>query len=210
MKFISGVDIARAYGNHVDAQVAAAAKDAWAADKPFIDHFIEQLPEDGVVLDVGSGSGNQASYFTEHGLRVAITDGAAEMLSVAREKVPEADARVSTLPDIPFEDDRFDGVFTRHVLQHLSYRDLRQSIGNMSRILKNGGYLAVILSVSSGSKPYYDWWNIDSDDFVKINRYPLKRVRSSLGELGLTTTFDGAFFPEGSTMGTWQVIARKP
>lgn len=203
----TGADVVVAYGAHADVQVEAA-KDAWESDRLFIDRFIAALPAGGSVLDVGSGSGNQSRYFADHGLRISMTDGTAEMLSAARQQVPRARAKVGVLPNIPFENEQFDGVFSRHVLQHLPLPSFEASITNMAKVLRPGGCLALILAISASSTIQQEWWNISNDDHVQINHYPAILVQEALEESRLVVLEESVQPASDAGPSILRVIAR--
>lgn len=189
-------ETARAYGAHAHVQ-EAAAKVTWLEDRPFIDEFLKLIPPGGEVLDVGAGSGNQASYFAQHDLNVAMTEGSPEMLAIARQQASSAEGRVGVLPDIPFEDGRFDGVFSRHVLHHLALSNVEAALKNISRVTKAFGHVGVIMSVSAGAETQQRWWNIEGEDRIQINRYPRDTLRNTFSRLGFTAIIDEIVDEEG-------------
>jgi ubiquinone/menaquinone biosynthesis C-methylase UbiE len=68
------------------------------------------------VLDMGVGSGLFAESFDRHGLKVAGLDVNPEMISAARQFVPEGDFRQGIVEDVPYPDNSFDLVFFGLVL----------------------------------------------------------------------------------------------
>jgi ubiquinone/menaquinone biosynthesis C-methylase UbiE len=68
------------------------------------------------VLDVGVGSGLFAEAFAHHGLEVAGVDVNPQMITAARQFVPDGDFRESTAEELPYPDASFDLVFFGLVL----------------------------------------------------------------------------------------------
>lgn len=68
------------------------------------------------VLDVGVGSGLFAEAFAQRGLKVAGVDVNQEMITAARQFVPQGDFRESTAEELPYPDASFDLVFFGLVL----------------------------------------------------------------------------------------------
>lgn len=60
------------------------------------------------VLDVGCGSGVFCELAAAGGVRAAGLDASAELIAIARERVPGADLRVGEMEALPYPDDTFD------------------------------------------------------------------------------------------------------
>ena len=103
------------------------------------------------VLDVGCGTGTLALMAAE-ALRgegyVAGIDIAPRMIAIAREKAAKAgrsvDFWVASATEIPFEDERFDVVFTSLIYHHFTTAERFQALREIWRVLRPGGhYIAV-------------------------------------------------------------------
>lgn len=62
------------------------------------------------------------------------------------------DLRAECSPDLicdvrklPFEDGRFDYVFSSHTLEHISYRETRETLTEWLRVLSRGGVIKIIV-----------------------------------------------------------------
>jgi SAM-dependent methyltransferase len=60
------------------------------------------------VLDVGCGAGAFLRLVAERGAEPHGIDASEELISFARDRLPEADLRVGEMEDLPWEDDSFD------------------------------------------------------------------------------------------------------
>jgi len=101
---------------------------------------------DGVVVEVGCGSGLLTRHLVDAGHRVIATDASPAMLDIARGHVPEAlDHRLVALPHDPLpEADAV--VSTGHALSYLASRELlTEALVACARALRPGGVLAVDL-----------------------------------------------------------------
>jgi SAM-dependent methyltransferase len=98
---------------------------------------------DGLVLEIGCGSGLLTRYLVDAGLRVLATDASPAMLDLARETAPRAEdfARL-TLPDDPVPTaDAIVGI--GHPLCYLPSLDaIERALVAMARALRPGGVLA--------------------------------------------------------------------
>src|SRR5262245_47637597 len=76
----------------------------------------------GTVLDVGMGSGRLVKALDHSGWTVWGVDGAAQMVALARARVPEAAERLleGHIEQLPFEDGIFDAVVSTGVFSYAS------------------------------------------------------------------------------------------
>ncbi len=101
---------------------------------------------DGLVVEVGCGSGLLTRHLLDAGHRVVATDASSAMLDIARTYAPEAlDHRLVALPHDPLpEADAV--VSTGHALSYLPSRELlEQALVACARALRPGGVLALDL-----------------------------------------------------------------
>jgi SAM-dependent methyltransferase len=100
---------------------------------------------DGLVVELGCGSGLLTVHLAGAGHRVMATDASPSMLDLARAHVPAADVRVLVLPDDPIpETDAI--VSVGHVLNYLpDGRAIERSFAAIARALRPGGVLAIDL-----------------------------------------------------------------
>lgn len=101
---------------------------------------------DGLVLELGCGSGLLTKYLVDAGHRVIATDASPAMLDLARETVPEAEAvEQLVLPDDPVPE--CDAVVSvGHVLSYLPDEDaIDRAFTVVAGALRPGGVLAIDL-----------------------------------------------------------------
>ena len=101
---------------------------------------------DGLVLEVGCGSGLLTKHLTDAGHRVIATDASVAMLDIARAYAPDAiEHRVVALPDDPLpEVDAI--VSTGHALSYIDTQArLEEALVACARALRPGGVLALDL-----------------------------------------------------------------
>ena len=96
----------------------------------------------GTVLDVATGTGAVAAELVrQHGCEVVGLDQSAEMLAVARSRVPtsvelvEGDAR-----QLPFPDGSFDGLTYTYLLRYVD--DPGETLRGLARVVRPGGTVA--------------------------------------------------------------------
>jgi len=109
-----------------------------------IDHI---APDDGQVLDVGTGPG---VLLVEIGrrrpdLRLTGLDLSPDMVAAAQKNLrahgDRSDAMVGTVADLPFEDDSFDVVATSLSTHH--WNEPRAAVPEIARVLRPGGRFVI-------------------------------------------------------------------
>src|SRR5947209_15082608 len=144
---------------------------------PGILKLLEPVRErDGVVLELGCGSGLLTKYLVDAGHRVIATDASPAMLELARQTAPGAeDIRVLVMPDDPLPE--CDAVVAvGHPLSYLDSEDeIDRALVAVAAALRPGGVLAVDLcDLSWGESRREDQvvpWI--TDDWVLVTRTSL-------------------------------------
>ena len=112
------------------------------------------VPTGGVVLDLGTGTGDLALAFTRHSPAgsVIAADHSIEMLTAARSKLRRLNEGRFELPvgvdalDQPFADQTFDCVAQAFVIRNVA--DPARELDEILRVLKPGGTMVVLELVS--------------------------------------------------------------
>ncbi len=113
------------------------AKENWK-DKKYIDTFLKLLPNNK-VLDIGCGTGELLKYYNDNHFISYGIDISERMLSIAREKVPNAyviNKSVYALDEIK---EKFDGISATFVFVHIPKNKIKEVIKKISDQLVNGG-----------------------------------------------------------------------
>ncbi|MCX7883120.1 MAG: metalloregulator ArsR/SmtB family transcription factor [Brevinematales bacterium] len=95
--------------------------------------------------DLGCGSGEGLSFLLSLSEKVIGVDHSTEMLSLARQRFidePRVEFREGDIEDLPLKDGEIDLVTLNLTLHHLP--NLRAWAREMSRVLKQGGYVAIV------------------------------------------------------------------
>jgi ubiquinone/menaquinone biosynthesis C-methylase UbiE len=105
------------------------------------------LPEEGLVLDAGGGTGKWTIPIAEKGLKVVLYDISREMLDVARRKIMEKHLenmvvfKEGDICEISFPENYFDFVLAEG--DPVSYcGDADKAVGELARVLKPGRFMA--------------------------------------------------------------------
>jgi ubiquinone/menaquinone biosynthesis C-methylase UbiE len=130
---------------------AAEGYDAWASsydepndlidiEEPVVRGILDGLPV-GRALDAACGTGRHAAYLHSLGHEVLGVDVSANMLALARAKVPEGDFRQGDVCQLPIPDQDVDLVVCALALEHVA--DLAGAFAEFSRVLRPGGHLVI-------------------------------------------------------------------
>lgn len=110
-----------------------------------------RLPPGAGLADLGCGPAGDGRLFAAAGYRVAAADRSAGMLAVAARSLPgrvvQADLRC-----LPFGDASLDGIWCCAALLHVPHHDTAAALGEMRRVLRRPGYLALITAMGAGTR----------------------------------------------------------
>ncbi len=94
------------------------------------------------VLDAGAGTGRISLKLHKAGAEVTALDISPEMLSVLHQKEPSIEIVEGDMENMPFEDGKFDRVFSSLALIHLKKMDV--FLDEVYRVLKDDGKLVLV------------------------------------------------------------------
>jgi len=154
--------------------------DIWT-NLPFKDRgkvFMENLPKDSIILDVGAGRGLFAKMLAESGYKVIGIDFEKNIVDKVNSEIKNwnLEGRLRFMEgdalDIPFEDNSFDGICDMGLLDHLYKEDWAQYANEVNRVLKVGGFYLNI-SFSRETQDFLEFHPKGSDDgdFEKYGVY---------------------------------------
>ena len=93
------------------------------------------------LLDVGCGGGGASVLGLQRGAQVGGLDASADLLEIARSRVPEGDFRQGDMDTLPFPDDSFDTVIASNSVQYST--DRVATLQEMGRVCTAGGRIVV-------------------------------------------------------------------
>jgi ubiquinone/menaquinone biosynthesis C-methylase UbiE len=133
-----------------------ASKDALRATLPDL--------KGKTVLDLGCGDGTDSSFYLENGAAyVAGIDASNELLEKAKEKHTGIDFQYGLFEKIPFENEKFDLVFSKYAL--MTSAELEPIFIEVTRVLKSGGIFMFL--VTHPIRQFYEKKKEGKDYFKK-------------------------------------------
>lgn len=110
--------------------------------RDIVSRWAQYLPTGGTVLDVGCGSGAVISEMLIYaGFRVFGIDASPTMISVFRQRFPQAVVACEAAQDSPFFDRAFDGAVAIGLLFLLHPTDQIRVLQRIAAVVKPGGHL---------------------------------------------------------------------
>lgn len=103
----------------------------------------EEMQPGSSVLDLGSGVGDIAKFFSDAGFALTCVDLSAGMLEVVRRRVPSAKLVQMDARTLELSENSFDAVVISHVLPFFKGVELVQVLEGAIRVVKPGGTLYV-------------------------------------------------------------------
>lgn len=142
--------------------------------------FLPHVPEQGSILDLGSGSCRDTIKFKNLGYQVSALDGAKNLAEVGTENVRKAtgdtrfQVQTALFQDMQFPK-QFDGIWSMGALDHVPPRDMINVLGRVVQSLKTGGILGISLRETTAK-------DIDGKPVFNYSRSLIDRVVSCLGQ----------------------------
>lgn len=111
--------------------------------------LLQTFEKNSNLLEIGCGSGRDASFMTKNNFDVTAIDGSKNMIEEAKKIHPELSEKLfyKTLPnDLEF-DKTFDGIYSVATLMHLSKNDLEKTISKIYDLLNQNGKFLMSVSL---------------------------------------------------------------
>ena len=112
--------------------------------------LLKTFPITSRLLEIGCGSGRDASFMYQNGYDILALDGSVEMIAEAKRCHPELTAQLDVvrIPDqLYFEPSSFDGVYSIATLMHLDKDAINHTIEKIELILKPRGKFLFSVSI---------------------------------------------------------------
>jgi cyclopropane fatty-acyl-phospholipid synthase-like methyltransferase len=95
------------------------------------------------LLEIGCGSGREASFLIRNGFNVRCIEGSEKMAAEAARRHPELEGRIDVrvLPDQFPRSNTYDGIYCIAVFMHFPEKVVRSILRDINTILKTGGKL---------------------------------------------------------------------
>lgn len=103
--------------------------------------FIDFLPQDPVVVDIGCGIGRDVKFLTNQGIHTIGIDLSLGMLKKAKAVFPQGRFLLMDMRDLGFPTRTFDGIWACASVFHIPKHLIKMVLQELYRVLKKGGVL---------------------------------------------------------------------
>lgn len=100
-------------------------------------HFLPLVRGNGIILDLGCGSGRDSKSFIEKGFKVVAVDGSKQLCKYASSLLNQ-EVRNIKFDELDYENE-FDGVWACASLLHVSKSSMHDILAKISKALKDDG-----------------------------------------------------------------------
>lgn len=148
----------------------------------------DHLPQGSRVLDAGCGNGRYllplSRMYRTVGIDISKTALVASRAYLEKSGQP-SEHLVSSVTELPFDDDSFDGVVCYGVLQHLFANDRRTAVSEFKRVLSPGGFL--FFEAFGAGDMRYGGTEVEPHTFLRksgliYHYFTIEEVESLLGD----------------------------
>ena len=125
---------------------------------PLLVEWLQYLPADARLLDLGCGGGQDAGDLAQRGYRVVGLDRSRALLSAGRRRYCSLPLVRADLRELPFQAMSFNGLWAAASLIHLPKPDARRILTDLYRLVRPGGLFAATMTHGLKSRRVTDGW----------------------------------------------------
>ena len=103
--------------------------------------FVNGLPKNAKIIDIGCGPGRDAKIFSNCGLEVLGIDFSIKMIESARQNAPNCSFYVMDIETLDFPSETFDGAWISCALLHIPKKNIPSVLHKIYALLKPKGFL---------------------------------------------------------------------
>ena len=173
--------------------VAEEIAEKWYPNKilmPTIKDFLSNFKFKPRILDLGCGPGHESMRLHSLGAKVVGVDFSSESIKIARARNPDCTFLIKDYFELDEKIGLFDGILSSGSIIHLSYNKLPKLFEILSHLVRNDGFLELIIQNGKGQKSKEH--KIKNEKFeIVIHHFTLKQLKLLLSQ------FSFIFYREG-------------
>ncbi|MCM0649118.1 class I SAM-dependent methyltransferase [Clostridium swellfunianum] len=153
---------------------AEVKENIWNEPSEDVYYYVSRWKKQGFkkFLDLGCGLGRHSVLFAENGFDTYSLDLSDFGLNALNTKAEQLGLEVKTvlgdINNLPYEDNMFDCLLSYHVISHTDTQGIKVIIGEINRVLKNGGeFFITLCSKNSPSYTKKNYPKLDENTIVK-------------------------------------------
>lgn len=125
-------------------------------DRAMLAGFAGLVERDGIVADIGCGSGATTQLLTDLGLDVVGIDLSPNMIAEARDRIPGVPFHVGSMTNLEFDDGRFHGICAWYSVIHIPDEQLSHVFAEFRRVLRPYGWLLLAFQVGERPRVFHE------------------------------------------------------
>ena len=141
------------------------------------------------VLDVGCGAGDAVKWLADRKYEVAACDLSDKMIEVARDKTTKAKFFVLGANELGKINDKFDGIISIHLVQHLSKSMLRKFFSDIYNLLTDDGRFFLAFTDTCYEKTGYQLDGEKEDNYIFWFKWRMEDIVPLLAKAKLKPIF---------------------
>jgi SAM-dependent methyltransferase len=152
-------------------------------DRKLLTCFVSQIPEGGIVCDMGCGPGHVTRYLHGAGATVFGLDLSPRMVEIARQLNPDISFRTGNMLQLDVPDGLLAGISAFYAIVNVPRDSLPLVFQEMARVLQPGGLILLAFHVGDDTVHVDELWgrHISLDFFF----FPPLAIRRQLEAAGL-------------------------
>jgi len=129
-------------------------------DRKLLDRFVANIPDAGLICDIGTGPGHVARYLHQRGAKVCGIDLAPEMVERARRLNPGIEFQQGNMFALEIADGTFAGITAFYALVNIPRAEVGRALRELHRVLKPGGPLFLAFHVGDEVLHREEMWEV--------------------------------------------------
>jgi SAM-dependent methyltransferase len=125
---------------------------------PLLVEWLQHLPADARLLDLGCGGGKDMGDLAQRGYRVVGVDRTSALLSEGRRRYRSLPLVRADFRDLSFHAMSFDGLWAAASLMHLPKPEARRILSDLRKLVCPGGLFAATVTYGLKSRLLTDGW----------------------------------------------------
>lgn len=141
------------------------------------------------VLDVGCGAGDAVKWLADNEYDVMGCDLSEEMIKVARHKTDKAKFLVLGATGLEELNEKFDGIISIHLVQHLSKTMLKKFFGDVYNLLADNGKFLLVFTNTCYEKTGYQLDGEKEGNYIFWHKWRMEDIVPLLAKAKLKPIF---------------------
>ncbi|MBT3720908.1 class I SAM-dependent methyltransferase [archaeon] len=162
-------------------------------ESEIIDKFLDELPINPRVLDVGCGNSDYFEHFSKRNVDYTGIDLSSEMLKIARKNFPNGNFINMDMRSILFNTNFFAGIFCFYSLIHIPKKEVISVLESFSRILKPNG--KILFALQEGNNEVFVPEPFLPEKQLFINLISEEEIRKLLEKIGMKIIYSKRIKP---------------